>query len=426
MLALVEKWHGVRLQKEKALLSDTTRQAQRLLQRPELGRWLMRISGLPVAPDARPRPGWRTYRICLYQDRILDVRMSEEPEQWLLYPLPSPSLQPVSPEQDGPELQLVKNLAARALYAAGIEAGQVTVSAVSPHRAQLVQVLPEWPKQDAAEWMREIRDWQETQRLRGEKLHMLGADPEFALRWKGEGGMAIASHYFRLSGTVGCDTTRYREELSLSQHPVGELRPEPSEDPDELFFRIRETLRLAYAQIGDEAVECLAGGMPFSGYPIGGHIHFSGLTPTFSLRRKLDAYLALPLVLLEDDKCRERRKRYGYLGDVREKEYGFEYRTLPSWLVHPEVARGVLHLAWLVAVSSANLQAKPHLHLPLIRAYYRGEKQVLAPYVRQIWEELRQLPGYRLSAVHLDRYFSLLFSGQTWPAEVDLKQTWNL
>jgi hypothetical protein len=41
-----------------------------------------------------------------------------------------------------------------------------------------------------------------------------------------------------------------------------------------------------------------------------------------------------------------RRKRYGNLADFRIKKYGgFEYRTLGSWLVSPEITRGVLCLA---------------------------------------------------------------------------------
>jgi hypothetical protein len=365
----------------------------------------------------------------MYQDHVLDIHRSDEPMQWLLHPWQSPSFQPVSLQKSDPEIQLVKNLAARGLYAAGIDAGQLVIMAASPHRAKIVKVLPDWSAQDADRYLQKAHQWWERrQRLHAQVLHQLGADPEFALRRTGklEYEMALASQYLKVSGTVGCDTTRYREELAMHQHPVAELRPEPSEDPDELFFRIREALQLAYDKINDPAIECLAGGMPFRGYPIGGHIHFSGLTPTFSLRRKLDAYLALPLVLIEDDGCLERRKRYGFLGDVREKAYGFEYRSLPSWLVHPVVTRGVLHLSRLVATSDAQLSAKPHLQVSLIKAYYRGEKDVLLPYVRQVWEELRQLPGYRLSAIHLDRYFSYLLSGISWPASVDMRNTWEL
>lgn len=410
-------------------MSSNTRQAVQFLQRPEVGRWLLRMSGLPVTPGTRTQPGWRTYRINLYQDHVLEISKSDEPQQWLLHPWKSPSFQTVSLQQNDPELQLVKNLAARGLYAAGLDAGQLIIVAASAHRAKVVQVLPDWPVRDADRYLQAARQWWERrQRLQPQELHKLGADPEFALRKTGNDGneMALASHYLKVAGTVGCDTTRYREELAMHQHPVAELRPEPAEDPDELFFRVREALQLAYAKIDDPAIECLAGGMPFHGYPIGGHIHFSGLIPTFSLRRKLDAYLALPLVLIEDEGCRARRKRYGFLGDVREKVYGFEYRTLPSWLVHPVVARGVLHLSRLIATSHSQLDAKPHLRLPLIKAYYRGEKAVLEPYVRQVWEELSRLPGYRLSRVHLDRYFSCLLSGESWPASVDLRKTWEL
>ncbi|WP_400163446.1 putative amidoligase domain-containing protein [Brevibacillus sp. TJ4] len=410
------------------VMSSNAKQAIELLRRPEVVRWLLRISGLPVASGKRKEPGWRTYKISMYQDHVLEVRKSDEPTQWLLQPWQSPSFAQVSLSAHDPELQLVKGLAARGLYAAGIDAGVVTVMAASPHRAKLVNVSPDWPAKNAERFLQKARHWWESrQRLHGQVLQKLGADPEFALRRTEnmQHEMELASNYLKVNGTVGCDTTRYREELALHQHPIAELRPEPSEDPDELYGRIREALRLAYKKINDPDVECLAGGMPFRGYPIGGHIHLSGLTPTFALRRKLDAYLALPLVLIEDDGCAERRKRYGFLGDVREKAYGFEYRTLPSWLVHPIVARGVLHLARLIATSHSQLQAQPHLRLPLLKAYYRGDKAVLEPYVRQVWEELRRLPGYQLSAIHLERYFSYLLSDISWPASVDLRKTWE-
>ena len=121
-----------------------------------------------------------------------------------------------------------------------------------------------------------------------------------------------------------------------------------------------------------------------------------------------------------------RRERYGFLGDVREKEYGFEYRTLPSWLVDPLVTRGILHLAHLVATNHEKLQATPHLKLPLIKAYYQGEKEKLLPYVAQVWQELKELPGYMLSRIHLDRYFSFLIESQSWRTDEDLRQSWKL
>ncbi|MGG1661317.1 putative amidoligase domain-containing protein [Brevibacillus sp. NRS-1366] len=407
-------------------ISENAEEAKKFLRRPEIGRWLLRQSGIPVTSSRKAQPGWRTYRVSLYQDHVLGLMRSMEEPQWLLHRLEEPDYQPVALSTFDPEIHVVKSLAARSLYAAGIDAGQVTIVAASPHRLKVVQVDPEWLQQQADGYWQRARDWWESRlRLQPQELARMGADPEFALR-RSTGEMALASDYLKVSGKVGCDTTRYREELALHQHPVAELRPDPSEDPDELFFHVLEALQLADKKIGDEKLEWVAGGMPFPGYPIGGHIHFSGITATFSLRRKLDAYLALPLVLIEDSGCKERRERYGYLGDCREKAYGFEYRTLPSWLVHPDVTRGVLHLARLVATSHTQLRAMPHLQLPLIKAYYRGDKEALGSYVQDIWDELRQLPGYLLSRIHLDRYFSYLLAGETWPATDDLRKTWNL
>lgn len=408
------------------LMTANAKEVVAYLHRPEIGRWLLRQGRIPVTTGKAARPGWRTYRICLYQDYVLDIVRSEEQSQWLLHRLQEPEWHSVSLPSTETEVQVVQGLAARSLYAVGADAGQVTIMAASPHRLKVVEVEPNWPAKHADEYMHRAREWWEGRmRKQPQKLQSMGADPEFALR-KPTGEMALASDFLSINGTVGCDTTRYREELGLHQHPVAELRPAPSEDPDQLFMHIYDNLALAYKKIGNASIEWLAGGMPFQGYPIGGHIHFGGLTPTFSLRRKLDAYLALPLVLIEDAGCMSRRERYGFLGDVREKEYGFEYRTLPSWLVDPLVARGILHLAHLVAINHEKLEATPHLKLPLIKAYYQGEKEKLLPYVVQVWHELKELPGYTLSRLHLDRYFSFLIESQSWRTDEDLRKTWKL
>ncbi|MFD2371397.1 hypothetical protein ACFSO0_15840 [Brevibacillus sp. GCM10020057] len=419
----------LRKQQDGGLLQPMTanaKEAVEYLRKPEVGRWLLRLSGIPVTSGKSAPPGWRTYRISLYQDHVLEIERSAESPQWLLQRLAEPELEKVPLPSQDPEINLVKNVAARSLYAAGVDAGQVTIMAASAHRVKVVRVDPDWPMHSADHHLEKARQWWEAKMaVHKQQLASLGADPEFALR-KPDGSMALASDYLRVNGTVGCDTTRYREELAMHQHPVAELRPAPSEDPDELFFHVRDALQLAGKKISNPALEWVAGGMPFAGYPIGGHIHFGGVTPTYSLRRKLDAYLAMPLVLVEDEGCLMRRKRYGFLGDVREKEYGFEYRTLPSWLVHPDVTRGLFHLARLVVTSAEQLQAAPHLQLSLIKAYYRGEKSALIPYVRRVWKELSELPGYTLSRVHLDRYFSYLLMHDKWPASVDLRKTWGL
>ncbi|MEJ8546015.1 putative amidoligase domain-containing protein [Brevibacillus borstelensis] len=319
------------------------------------------------------------------------------------------------------------HLAVRSLYAVGLHLGEIILRAASPFRVKVRSISAEWPAEHREGLLAEAKAWWSQEQSRWNANHIqLGADPEFALR-QPDGKMALASDFMGIRGVVGCDSTRYREDLALHQHPLVELRPAPSGDPDALFSRIVKALGAAARIIGDKEVQWIGGGMPFDGYPTGGHIHFSGIRPHFSLFRRLDAYLALPLVLVEDEGCQKRRPRYGFLGDVREKDYetarGFEYRTLPSWLVHPVIARGILHLAYLVA-SSADKLSRSCTSPALMRAYYRGEKEKLAPYVKSIWQEVSMLPGYERSRSPLDAYFSFLLAGNVWPANSDLRKVW--
>lgn len=399
----------------------------KFMQKPDRILYLLRTSGIPVTTKAAPEPGTRIYRVHLFENHVLMVEKSYVQQQWTKYSIAHSDFQRIDPAVDDYEARAVIRLAIRSLYAVGLHLGQIILQAASPFRVKVRSISAEWDAEHKpgflaeaeAWWLKEQGSWESPQ-------IQLGADPEFALRHP-DGKMALASDFMGISGVVGCDSTRYREDLALHQHPLVELRPAPSAEPDALFSRIVKALGAAAKKIVDKEVEWISGGMPFDGYPTGGHIHFSGIRPHFSLLRRLDAYLALPLVLIEDEGCQKRRPRYGFLGDVREKEYGivkgFEYRTLPSWLVHPVVARGVLHLARLVA-SSADILSRGCVAPALIRAYYKGEKEQLVPYVNSIWKEISALPGYERSRSCLDDYFSFLLAGHTWPANSDLRKVW--
>lgn len=409
-------------------LPGNAEKAVSLLQHPERTAYLLKISGIPTARGARPEPGTRTYRIHMFENRVLMLEKSRQPTQWLREAWGEPSFEQIDPADDDYEASAVIRLARRALYAAGLHYGHLVLHAASPHRVKVHAVSADWLLQHQGRLRTAAEAWwaEEQGRWSGSPI-MLGADPEFALRHP-DGHMVLASDFMGTNGVVGCDSTRYREELALHQHPLVELRPAPSANPDLLFLRIVKALRTAAKKIDNPSIEWVSGGMPFEGYPIGGHIHFSGIRPDYQLLRQLDAYLALPLVLIEDAGCRMRRPRYGYLGDMREKDYGgtpgFEYRTLPSWLVDPIVTRGVLHLARLIADSSHHLMIN-ELSPGLVRAYYRGEQERIKPLVTAMWEELRQLPGYARSGAVLDRYFARLLSGNVWPADRDLRIVWS-
>ncbi|USG68035.1 hypothetical protein NDK47_12455 [Brevibacillus ruminantium] len=401
------------------------------LKNPVRLKYLLRINGIPTTREEAPEPGTRTYRIQLIEKHVLTAERCQQQPQWLQHTVDHKRFERIDPSAEDYEVSAVLRLARRCLYAVGLYSGQIILEAASPYRIKVRAVSDTWELAHAEELSREAEKWWRAEQDRwGTHIQLkLGADPEFALR-DADGKMVLASEYLGTTGVVGCDSTRYREELALHQHPLVELRPAPSGNPDILFLRIVKALGKAAQKITDKEIEWLAGGMPFEGYPIGGHIHFSGIRPHFRLLRQLDAYLALPLVLIEDQGCRQRRPRYGFLGDVREKEYGnsvsgFEYRTLPSWLVHPIVTRGVLHLAHLVAVSS-ELLSQDSIPPSLIRAYYSSDKERLIPFVEAMRKELSQLPDYERSRSILDQYFSYLLAVKVWPADQDLRREWCL
>ena len=158
------------------------------------------------------------------------------------------------------------------------------------------------------------------------------------------------------------------------------------------------------------------------GYPLGGHLHFSRCWMNGHLLRALDNYLALPLILIEDESTRGRRPRYGYLGDFRKKSHGgFEYRTLPSWLASPVVTRGVFALASLIVNNYWRLPRKPLQEPDIQAAYYSGDKRRLQDEVAMLWKDLEQLKGYEVHAGLLEGLRLLVASMVPWNEMADIR-----
>ncbi|MDT2266346.1 hypothetical protein P7H12_25890 [Paenibacillus larvae] len=111
------------------------------------------------------------------------------------------------------------------------------------------------------------------------------------------------------------------------------------------------------------------------------------------LLRALDNYLAMPLVLAEGITTRFRRPRYGFLGDYRRQRHGgFEYRSLPSWLVEPDLTEGIFCLSALIASHYLELNKLPLQELSFQRAYYEGEKICWLSRLRKFGLSLRTYP----------------------------------
>lgn len=316
--------------------------------------------------------------------------------------------------------------AVKALYALGLDYGEADIGIRPDGRLVVLDVRPrpdaglgdryaEAVARCAAEYARE--------RVRTEPA-TLGSDPEFLLL-SAAGKVVPASRFLERDGEAGCDAIVLRGHRVIT--PLAELRPRPSRSPRQLAANLQRAMRLAASRIGDASLAWLAGGMPLRGFPLGGHIHFSRVWLNPHLLRALDNYLALPLMLIEADTTRHRRPRYGFLGDFRRQPHGgFEYRTLPSWMVTPQVTVGVFSLARLIADGYPLLPSRPLDDLTLLEAYYEGDKTAALPTVVQQLSELERLPGYPELAADIEPLKARILRMEPWNERADFRRSWKI
>ncbi|SDX15811.1 Phage phiEco32-like COOH.NH2 ligase-type 2 [Marininema mesophilum] len=372
----------------------------------------------------------KQYIVCVFQTNVLLTYRTRARKAWLAQGQNRirNQITRVQLEDDSREVRRVRTLAVRALYALGLDYGLVRVAIQAGNRVSIIDVNPSPKLNDEMKsvFVDAVHEYISMLPRAAVNLKqvMLGADPEFMMRHS-DGNLVMASKYFPKRGRVGCDAIWHGQDRA--KKPLVELRPEPTTDPRELVIRLYQGLRTASHKVNEPNIEWLAGALPHHQFPLGGHIHFSGVSPNFKLLRALDHYLALPLVLVEDQRGIKRRPKYGFLGDYRLQFHGgFEYRTLPSWLISPTLCKGVLAAAQLIVARYPELTARDLHELSVQKAYYEGEKEVLRDRASRLWGELTLLPEYKTYQKFLDALSQYLFSGITWDESKDFRIYWKL
>lgn len=325
----------------------------------------------------------------------------------------------------------LEKIAVRTLYTLNLQMGEVTIRAGEDSRftVERVSPMPDFRGEELAERAAKavFNTVLELYRQRGavkEQQTLLGMDPEFLLFNRATGRVIPASRYLELTGEAGCDSIRYRGERRF---PLVELRPQPGGEPREVLVHLLRAFRRAYQSIGDKALQWQAGGMPQRGFPLGGHLHFSGIPLTFRLLQVLDNYLALPVAVLEDQRGSKRRPRYGYLGDFRLQGHGgFEYRTLPSFLISPLVTKGVVAIAALIAGHEEQLKRRPLLDDEMYNAFYKGDQNQLREVLPELYADLTSLAAYSKYESYIAPFIEATCSGRTWDETTDIRRPWKL
>jgi len=333
-------------------------------------------------------------------------------------------------------LRALEVFACRALYALWLDIGSVLVAVSGTgsmavrevwsveqgdlplDRGLLEQAIQQWLlnwEEDAAE--------EET-----ENEFLLGADPEFILV-NNEQKVVSASDYLLDYNSVyiGIDALLYKGKLI---YPIVELRPAPESDPNRLFASLYSLLKEATLAITDDGLRWLAGSMPAQGIALGGHLHISGIRLTPRLLRILDAALAIPFAAVADQSGKGRMRKFGGLGDYRRQYHGgFEYRTLPSWLVSPALTKAAIACCWLAVAYRKELASELELQQKLDEAYIEQDRDLITHEALNILKLLSNIASSEAS-YELEKALAPLEHAirqrKTWNEQIDLRQRWSM
>lgn len=301
-------------------------------------------------------------------------------------------------------------LAVRAVYVTGMQHAYVKLGKLNSEKAIVLDIHP-LPMKDFGQGEAAVESF------------TIGADIEFMLSCDDE--LLPASEFFPLEGAVGCDERQIEQDSG--EFALAEIRPEQSESPHDLFHNILDLITDASKRIPYSNISMRAGSMPFYGYQCGGHLHF-GIKPSVKLLRVLDYFLAFPLAMLEQSNPSRKRRRtkHGGIGRFRHKPYGFEYLSLSSWMIKPEITLAVLCLAKLAASHFNKLEA-PYLFHPLIqRAYYQGNQTVLKSTWQDIKNQLMNKTDYLRFENELTPLFNCIEEGYFLDETKDIRENWHL
>ncbi len=167
----------------------------------------------------------------------------------------------------------------------------------------------------------------------------IGSDPELVMLDQNE-------KIIRASDVI----QRAEDKFGLDGHPyIAELRPTPAIHPRDLVASIKNVLA---SRVVDLQNWTWKAGPWVCERPLGGHIHF-GVPFEDHMKDALDNQFGTILALAEPAEAAAQRrtvvfygdKPYGLLGDIRTKDWGFEYRTPSSFIVTPGTTLGLITIA---------------------------------------------------------------------------------
>lgn len=255
-----------------------------------------------------------------------------------------------------------------------------------------------------------------------DKEFSIGCDPEFVCTDRYNTVMT-ATNYVPQNGRLGVD----------GNGVTFEVRPDPSYDPfkvveciHEIFFQ--ESLKREILMLDWYSDSC------YKDYPLGGHIHFGFLQNKIDYEKAahlLDNYLGSISLLIENQtSARNRRsKGYGYMGDWRSKNHGFEYRTISSWLVSPHISCSILCLAKTIIyelLENENFFKKSYFSFKEKDIFSKVQQYPIKQKFSLIWYDITKMNLYKKYKIYIDLIYFLIKNDLTWCPRASMKEVWGL
>lgn len=272
------------------------------------------------------------------------------------------------------------------------------------------------------------------------ELITIGSDPEFALIAPNGRAVSARDVYDADADDFGYD----------GNSSTAEIRPKPVNTPKEAVKEIKKILernKKKYPQAYKYNLQAISKDLS-----LGGHIHFGhpslrggrGNEVVVQLVRNLDYLVALPTLYVErkeDSDYRRKSHSYGRISDYREQAWGFEYRTLPSFIGSRELTSCLFHLSHAVAEDTIqnDLKVKEFVeHESLKYAVNNHALQILKPHLREVFKYHKDLSRYKNDNEYkkeiqkFQRYVraekKLLVEEikSAWKIKFDIKDFWKL
>ncbi len=250
----------------------------------------------------------------------------------------------------------------------------------------------------------------------------IGADPEFAcLNQRGRlihAGDVVSHEEGTEFGSDGNAVTF-------------EIRPEPSNDPLIVVNNIHDIFLRTIIEKPEFVKFKWISGTWYGSLAFGGHVHFgisNKIINHHTAVQYLDNYVGVVSLLMEikNDGINRRRDGYGCMGDMRCQNWGFEYRSMSSWISSPYIAAAIMCLSKTVMYEVINNSKFEWHEYAVNDNFYKMEQEKILEKFPSIWDDITKMYLYQVYKPYIDLIYFLVKNNFTWFPSSGMKESWGV